>query len=115
MAIAKTALYLSLMTPKNIWANLAVSNLERTTRFYSTLGFKANGTPNNELTSFLFGEGNFVIHFFLKDVLKAFLKSDLSDPHQTNEVIYTLSAETKEQVDTWANEVEDAGGTVVSR
>lgn len=42
-----------------IWANLAVSNLERTTKFYTTLGFKANGTPNKELTNLLFGEGNF--------------------------------------------------------
>ena len=94
------------MTPKMIWANLAVSNLERTTKFYTALGFKANGTPNKDLTSFLFGEGNFIIHFFLKDVLQAFLKSEMPDSQQANEVIYTLSAETKEQVDSWAKEVE---------
>jgi predicted lactoylglutathione lyase len=103
------------MIPKKIWTNLAVSNLERTTKFYTTLGFKANGTPNKELTSFLFGEDNFIIHFFLKDVLKAFLKSEISDSLQANEAIFTLSAETKEQVDNWAKEVEEAGGKVVSR
>lgn len=103
------------MTPKKIWANLAVSNLERTTKFYTTLGFKANGTPNKDLTSFLFGEDNFIIHFFLKDVLKAFLKSEISDSQQANEIVYTLSAETKDQVDSWAKEVEAAGGQVVSK
>jgi predicted lactoylglutathione lyase len=102
------------MTPKKIWANLAVSNLERTTQFYTTLGFKANGTPNKELTSFLFGEDDFIIHFFLKDVLKAFIKSEMTDSQQANEIIFTLSAETKEQVDSWAKEVEAAGGTIVS-
>jgi predicted lactoylglutathione lyase len=103
------------MTPKMIWANLAVSNLERTTKFYTTLGFKANGTPNKELTSFLFGKDNFIIHFFLKDVLKAFLKSQISDSQQANEIIFTISAETKDQVDDWAKEVEEAGGKVVSK
>jgi predicted lactoylglutathione lyase len=103
------------MTPKMIWANLAVSNLERTTKFYTTLGFKDNGTPNKELTSFLFGEGNFVIHFFLKEVLKANIKIEISDSQQASEVLFTLFAETKDQVDSWAKEVEAAGGKVVSR
>lgn len=98
-----------------IWANFAVSDLARTTKFYTTLGFKANGTPNKELTSFLFGENNFVIHFFLKDVLQANIKSELSDSQRVNEIIFTLSAETKEQVNNWAKEVENAGGKVVSR
>lgn len=102
------------MTPKSIWANLAVSDLDRTTRFYTTLGFKANGTPNNDLTSFLFGESGFVIHFFQRDVLKSFLKSEIPDSQQANEIIFTLSADSKEQVDQWAKEVEAAGGKVVS-
>jgi predicted lactoylglutathione lyase len=102
------------MTPKKIWANLAVSNLERTTKFYTALGFKANGKPNSDLTSFLFGEGGFIIHFFLKEVLKANVKIEVSDSHQANEIIFTLSAETKEQADSWAKEVEEAGGKIVS-
>ena len=56
------------MHPKKIWANLAVSDLDRTTRFYTSLGFKHNGMAK-ELTSFLFGNNDFVIHFFIKDHL----------------------------------------------
>ncbi|QEC53587.1 hypothetical protein EDD80_12024 [Anseongella ginsenosidimutans] len=103
------------MTPQMIWANLGVSDLERTTKFYTALGFKANCEPNGELTSFLFGKNNFVMHFFLRDVLKANLNSEISDSHQANEVVFTLSAETKDQVDTWAKEVKEAGGKVVSK
>ena len=103
------------MTPKKIWANLAVSDLERTTKFYTTLGIKANGTPNEQLTSFLFGDGNFIVHFFQKDVLKSFLKSELTDSQQSNEIIFTVSAESQEEVDSWAKEVEAAGGKVVSK
>jgi predicted lactoylglutathione lyase len=43
------------MNPKKIWSNFAVSDLDRTTRFYTELGFKPNGS-SKELTSFLFGE-----------------------------------------------------------
>ena len=43
------------MNPKMIWSNLAVSDLERTTRFYTDLGFKSNGS-SKELTSFFVGE-----------------------------------------------------------
>lgn len=43
------------MNPKKIWANFAVSDLDRTTKFYMELGFKPNGT-SDELTSFMVGD-----------------------------------------------------------
>jgi uncharacterized protein len=102
------------MNPKKIWANLAVSNLDRTTAFYTRLGFKQNGTPNGELTSFLFSDDAFVIHFFLKHIIEANVKIRIADTQSSNEIIFTLSAETRQQVDEWAKEVEAAGGKIVS-
>jgi predicted lactoylglutathione lyase len=101
------------MNPKKIWANFAVSDLERTTKFYTQLGFKPNGI-SKELTSFLFGDDEFVIHFFLKDVLGNFLKSEIADSQKVNEIIFTISAESKDQVNNWAKEVERAGGKINS-
>lgn len=104
------------MKPKMIWANLAVTNLERTQKFYTELGFKPNNPhSSNELVSFFFGENEFVIHFFLKNIIERNLKTmNFGDPQSSNEIIFTLSAETKEQVNSWANEVKNAGGTIVS-
>jgi len=102
------------MNPKMIWSNLAVSDLERTTQFYTELGFKSNG-KSKELTSFFVGENDFVIHFFLKDILKTAIKGEITDSKNSNEVIFTLSAESKEQVDNWAKEVERAGGKIISK
>ncbi len=101
------------MNPKMIWANLAVSDLERTTRFYTELGFKPNGS-SKELTSFLFGEDDFVIHFFLKEVLQTNIKSEIADSQRVMEVVFTLSAGSKDQVDNWHKEVERAGGKILS-
>ncbi len=61
------------MNPKKIWSNLAVSDLDRTTNFYTELGFRFNGR-SKELTSFFVGDDAFVVHFFLKDVLQANVK-----------------------------------------
>jgi predicted lactoylglutathione lyase len=102
------------MNPKMMWSNLAVSDLGRTTKFYTKLGFKPNGN-SKELTSFFVGENNFVMHFFLKDILKTSMKGEIADSQNANEVLFTLSAESKDQVDNWAKEVERAGGKIISK
>lgn len=102
------------MNPKMIWANFAVSDLERTTAFYTQLGFKPNGS-SKDLTSFKFGDNDFIIHFFLKDVIEPNVKGKMADPQHGNEIVFTLSAESKEQADKWAKEIEQAGGKLVSQ
>jgi uncharacterized protein len=102
------------MKPIKIWANLGVENIERTQEFYLTLGFKLNGKPTKELVSFLFGDDDFVIHFFLKEKLKSSLEGEISDLSQGNEIIFTLYAENKDDFDTWIEEVKNAGGTIFS-
>jgi predicted lactoylglutathione lyase len=102
------------MNPKKIWSNLAVSDLDRTTKFYTELGFKFNGR-SSELTSFFVGECDFIMHFFLNNILEASIKGQLTDTRYTNEIIFTLAAESKDQVDNWADEVLQAGGSLVSR
>lgn len=107
---------LIIMNPKKIWSNLAVSDLERTFNFYSQLGFKPNHPHSSkELTSFFFGEDDFVMHFFLKDILEPAMKGEMTDPQQSNEIIFTLSAESKDEVNNWAKEVEKAGGKLISQ
>ncbi len=102
------------MKPKMIWANLAVSNLERTTKFYTSLGFKPNGT-NEQLTSFIIGENAFIVHFFLKEALQANMNIEIADGNLASEILFTLSAESKEAVNHWAVEVAKAGGKLLSQ
>ena len=101
------------MNPKKIWANFGVQDLERTTIFYKQLGFKHNGA-SDQLTSFFFGEEKFIIHFFLKDILEPGMKGQIIDTAAGNEIIFTLSAGSKEEVDAWEKEIRQAGGTIVS-
>jgi len=104
------------MKPKMIWANLGVNNLERTTKFYTDLGFKPNGEhTSEELTSFFFGEDDFVIHFSLKEILHKNTRSEIADSGKVTEIQFTLSASGKKEVNEWEQEVEKAGGKIITK
>lgn len=101
------------MKPRKIWANLAVENIERTQQFYQALGFELNGSPANNLVSFFFSDDKFIIHFFEKEQLKESLEGNLSDLNQGNEIMFSLSVNSKEEFDQWIEEIEKAGGTIL--
>jgi predicted lactoylglutathione lyase len=101
------------MNTKKIWANLGVENLDRTTKFYSELGFKRNGhNASEELTSFIFGDDNFIIHFFIKERFKWAVDGEMTDLKLGNEIIFSLSAESKNEVNEWVKIIEKAGGRI---
>ncbi|SFS55749.1 hypothetical protein SAMN04487906_0859 [Zhouia amylolytica] len=100
------------MKPKNIWANFGVASTERTQAFYSSLGFKQNGYATKELVSFLFGENEFVIHFFHRDQLSNSIEGAIADLNEGNEIMFTLSVETMDEFITWIDEVKNTGGKI---
>jgi len=99
------------MKAKKIWGNFSVKDAKRTNKFYTQLGFTPN-KPNNDskLASFLFGDDDFVIHFFEQgSQIDEYLTSGSKT---TSEIIFTLSAETEAEVKEWAEKVKDAGGNI---
>ena len=103
------------MEPKLIWANFAASDLQRTAAFYKALGFKPNGTSQTaEATSFRFGESGFIINFFTEERLKEAVNGHVGIPKNGNEIIFSLSAQSKEEVDGWVEKIRLAGGTIFS-
>lgn len=104
------------MRPTKIWANLGVADVDKTRKFYETLGIKPNQghDKQKELTSFLFGDDDFVVHFFQKDILKENIGGEMADLSKGNEIIFTLWADSREEADKWAGEVRKAGGILFS-
>jgi predicted lactoylglutathione lyase len=99
------------MKAKRIWANFTVKDVKRTNQFYTQLGFTPNG-PNNypKLASFLFGDSDFVIHFFEQgSQIDEYLTPS---PKTGSEIIFTLSAATEAEVNEWAERVRNAGGNI---
>lgn len=102
------------MRPTKIWANLSVKDVDATRDFYTKLGFKSNEGHNKakELTSFLIGNDDFVVHFFVDDAFKKSIEGETADLSKGNEIIFTLWAESREEADAWAIEVRNAGGKI---
>ncbi|HEX2684168.1 MAG TPA: VOC family protein [Ferruginibacter sp.] len=99
------------MNVKRIWANYSVKDAERTNQFYTELGFMPNQTNNfPKLASFVFGDDDFVIHFFETG---SQIDEFLTPGTNSNEVIFTLSADTKLEVKEWAEKVKNAGGNIL--
>ena len=99
------------MNAKKIWGNFSVKDAKRTNQFYTQLGFTPN-KPNNDpkLASFLFGDDDFVIHFFEQgSQIDEYLTSG---PKTSSEIIFTLSADTEAEVKEWAGKVKNAGGSI---
>ena len=99
------------MKAKMIWANFSVEDAKRTNQFYTQLGFKPNGANNYpKLASYLFGDNDFVIHFFergsqIDEYLTAGSKNG-------SEIIFTLSAESEQEIQEWVKNIKAAGGTI---
>lgn len=104
------------MKPKKIWANLGVADVQRTRKFYSEIGFRSNEGEHktDTITSFLVGDSDFIVHFFRHDALHPAYRESVESLKNTNEIMFTLSAESKEEVMACADEVINAGGTIFS-
>lgn len=99
------------MKSKLIWANLSVKDARRTDEFYRQLGFTPNGSLQSDpkLASFFFGERKFVIHFFEQGTgIDKYLPSG----SEADEILFTLSAETEEEVKAFEAKVRKAGGEI---
>lgn len=103
------------MKPTMIWANLASEDLEKTTAFYTDLGFEPNGTfDSKESASFIFAENDFVINFFSKERIGKSMKGTVVDAKTQNEIIFSISADTRDEVEEWFEKVRNIGGTTFS-
>jgi len=102
------------MGTKMIWGNFSVKDVNRTSQFYTELGFKPNESHSAPgLASFLFGDTKFVIHFFEHgSQIDEYLPPGSKN---TGEIMFTLSAEKEEEVKELENKVKAAGGEIIQK
>ncbi|MCC5905095.1 MAG: VOC family protein [Balneolaceae bacterium] len=101
---------------RQVWANLPVKDVKRTRKFYESLGFKLNGDhKSGHLVSFFAGRDDLIIHFFREDMFKEASVGNAADLSKGSEIMYTIGANSRMEVDTWADQAEKAGGTVFAK
>jgi uncharacterized protein len=102
-----------LIQNRQVWANLPVNDVEKTRGFYTSLGFKINGgRESKQLASFFVGDHDFVVHFFQKEMFEQSSAGIAAGPEAGNEVMFTIAANSRNEVDIWAKGASEAGGTI---
>ncbi len=98
---------------KQFWLNLPVKDIKRSREFFTKLGFKFN--PNNGNTDhsicLLIGEKEVVVMMFDEPTFKGFTNNEITSTKQSTEVLLSIDAQSKEEVDEMVEKVKAAGGT----
>ncbi|MBF4518532.1 extradiol dioxygenase [Flavobacterium sp. ANB] len=98
---------------KQIWLNLPVKDVAKSKAFFSKIGFSFNeqhDTPSS--TCMLVGDGKFVVMLFEESLFASFSQNKLTDTQLSSEILISIDAESREEVDQLAEKVKDAGGNV---
>lgn len=99
---------------KEIWINLPVKNVKRSKEFFTAIGFRLNTQYGNSDTSasLIVGSKNVVVMLFEDATFEGFTSSKVADTKQFAEVLFSIDAESREEVDELAKKAAAAGGVV---
>jgi predicted lactoylglutathione lyase len=102
---------------KQIWINLPVKDLEKSKEFFTQLGFSLNPGPGNtdDKASLVIGDKNVIVMLFPEPTFTKFTGNDIADTKQGTEVLISIDAESKKEVDEMVKKVVEAGGTIYGK
>lgn len=100
------------MSSKQVYINLPVSDLEKSTSFYEALGFtKKTMFSNDQTANALQWSDNIVVMLLTKDFFKTFIKDkQVADTKTTAALTIALNLESREDVDAFAQAAKAHGG-----
>jgi predicted lactoylglutathione lyase len=100
------------MKPKEFWLNLPVKDVKKSKEFFTKLGFsfskKYGNSPN--CAGLLVGQKKVVVMLFDQPSFKDFTNNKITNTNQVTEVLLSISARSKSEVDSWAKKVVALGG-----
>ncbi len=98
---------------KELWINLPVKDLKKSKAFFSSIGFLPNTDfISEEAESFFIGSKNIVLMLFTEEAFKGFTGNNIADTKKGTEVLFSIDAESAEEVDDLAKKAVAAGGTL---
>ena len=100
-----------------LWLNLPVREPERAKAFYTQLGFRLNEQYVSQDGSFslIVGDNQVVLMLFPESTFHGFAGNAVADSWQSTEVLFSLGANSRDEVDELALKAERAGGTVFNK
>lgn len=100
--------------PQSLWFNLPVKDVAISRAFYENIGFELNEQyANNEHSaSFYVSQQRIVMMLFQEEGFQSYIRS--RKVAYENEVLFSISADSQEEVDQLAAAVKSAGGQLFS-
>ena len=93
------------------WINSFSKDLIKSKDFFNKIGFTLNAKHStNEMLSMFIGSKNIVFNLFPESMFKSFVDTNLCDTKSTSEVLFSIGANSIQEVDDWAQKVKSAGG-----
>jgi uncharacterized protein len=97
--------------PRMIFPNLPVEDLDRSVEFFTKLGFTFDPRFTDETATAMVVNDGAVVMLLVKDKFADFTTKPLADPKTHTQAILALSAESREDVDDFADMALAAGGS----
>lgn len=105
---------------KEMWLNLPVKDIKKARAFYSHLGFAFNSERDTEHTAcMLVGDQDTgketIVMLFSEHVFQSFTHHPIADTRHGSQVLFSIDAESREEVNHLAARAEAAGGKVFAK
>jgi uncharacterized protein len=98
-------------TQRMIFPNLPVEDLDRSVEFFTKLGFTFDQRFTDETATAMIVNDQAVVMLLAKDRFADFTKKEVADARTHTEAIIALSADSREDVDDFADKALAAGGS----
>jgi uncharacterized protein len=107
----------SITMTRELWINLPVKDIHISKEFFTKLGFSFNPrfSNNNDTACITVGTKNINVMLFKEATFNGFTKNKTADTSQVTEVLFSIDAESRDEVDEMAKKVAYAGGNVFSQ
>ena len=102
---------------KELWINLPVKNVKKSSEFFASIGFTPNShyPKTDQSSSFFVGSKNIVVMLFAEPAFQGFTQNKIADTKQSTEVLFSFDAESRDEVDQLAEKVNAAGGIIFAK
>jgi predicted lactoylglutathione lyase len=98
---------------KMIFVNLPVKDLNRSVEFFTKLGYTFNAQFTDEKATCMVISDTIYVMLLVEEFFKTFTNKDLADAIKSTEVIVSLSADSREEVDSLVRKAVEAGATTI--
>jgi hypothetical protein len=95
---------------RQIYVNLPVSDLERSTAFFRTLGFDFNQMFTDEKAACMVLNGDAYVMLLEEPFFKTFTRNEICDTSRSTEALFAISCESRAAVDEMVQKAVASGG-----